>query len=38
MFHGAVGDGEAERVVGGGGKMPGLSRPVAAEDDVSRRN
>lgn len=28
MFHGAVGDGEVERVVGR--KTPGLSRTVAA--------
>jgi len=28
MFHGAVGDGEVERVVGR--KTPGLSRAVAA--------
>jgi hypothetical protein len=36
MFHGAVGDGEVRRAVGK--KTPGLSRAVAAEDDVSRRN
>jgi hypothetical protein len=36
MFHGAVGDREVQGVVGR--ETPHLSRTVAAEDDVSRRN